>query len=75
MPSMTFERAQQLEATAKKALDALGENADGAKKRFATKKLRRAQRLRRRLGKGMPAPAAEAAPAAAEEAPAEESAE
>lgn len=49
MPSKTIEQIQQGEEAAKKALAALGADADSNTKRAAAKKLRRAQRNRRKV--------------------------
>jgi len=49
MPSKNLENIQQGEATAKKALAALSTDADAKEKRAAAKKVRRAQRNRRKM--------------------------
>jgi len=49
MPVTSLDQAQKREAQIKQALAGLGEAPDVAKKREFGKKLRRAQRLRRRL--------------------------
>jgi len=83
MPAMTPEQAQKLEAQLKETIAGLGDAPDVAKKRELGKKIRRAQRLQRRMAveaakraKAAPKPKPEAAAApaapAAEEKPAEE---
>jgi hypothetical protein len=48
MPATSPERIQKAEAKLKEAIAGLGESPDATKKRELGKKLRRAQRLRRR---------------------------
>jgi hypothetical protein len=79
MPAANIEQLKQREASLKKRISAQGESADRVERRALGKKLRRAQRKRRKLvieaarKAGKPEPAPEAA--AAEAAPAEESPE